>query len=486
MQEEPRKKKQSKIKLRTYLVSLVIVAIVSIGGTYALTKQTVEIKSNPVKELDKTSSAEFSKVEDVYTKLMSQYYEDIDGGKLIEGALTGMVNAVGDPYTQYLDVSEATSLNDTISASFEGIGAEVMKQGDSIMIVSPIAGSPAEKAGLKPNDILLKADDKNLTGLSLNEAVAFIRGEKGSKVVLTIQRGEDKFEVSVTRDTIPVETVVYRLDKENPTIGYLSITSFSSPTYDDLVAAIKDLRTQGAKSFIFDVRQNPGGLLDGALNISNMFVKEGSIIMQTKEKDQEPIKLIADSKKMGDFKVTEPSVLLVDEGSASASEILAGALKESAEIPIIGTRTFGKGTVQTVASFPDKSELKLTIAKWLTPNGEWINKKGIEPTIPIELPDYTRLLIIDSAKKYQKGDVSDEVKNLEQVLKALGYQTGPIDGYLDEDTVSAIKEFQTSHKLEVTGIVTGDTAAAMIKDLRELIKENDTQYQKGLDYLKKQ
>ncbi|WP_034550053.1 S41 family peptidase [Carnobacterium funditum] len=482
MQDEPEKKKQSKVKIKTYLISLFIVAAVSIGGTYMLTNQSNQ--DIPVKKQDDTQSGKLSKVEAVYDQLLSQYFKDVDGDMLIEGALTGMVDAIGDPYTQYLDVSEATSLNNTISASFEGIGAEVMKQGDSIMIVSPIAGSPAEKAGLKPNDILLKADDKDLTGLSLNEAVSFIRGEKGSKVVLTIRRGETQFEVSVTRDTIPVETVVYNLDKEHPTIGYISINSFSNPTYDELVTAVKELRTQGAKSFIFDVRQNPGGILDGALNISNMFVEEGSIIMQTQEKDQEPVKLTADKETMGEFKVTEPSVLLVDEGSASASEILAGALKEAADIPIIGTKTFGKGTVQTVASFSDNSELKLTIAKWLTPSGKWINEKGIEPTIPVELPDYTKLLIIDSTKEYQLGDVSDEVENLEKVFEALDYETGPVDGYLDEQTVSTIKEFQTEQKLETTGVVTGDTAAAMIEDLRTLIKDNDTQYEKGLDYLK--
>lgn len=483
MQDEPEKKKQSKVKLQTYLISLFVVAALSIGGTYMWTKQINQ--TTPTKTQDTTVSNELTKVEAVYDQLLSQYFEDVDGEKLIEGALSGMVDSIGDPYTQYLDVSEATSLNDTISASFEGIGAEVMKQGDAIMIVSPIAGSPAEKAGLKPNDVLLKADDKDLTGLSLNEAVSFIRGEKGSKVLLTIQRGETQFEVSVTRDTIPVETVVYNLDKENPSIGYISINSFSTPTYDEIVTAVKELRTQGAKSFIFDVRQNPGGILDGALNISNMFVDEGSVIMQTKEKDQEPVKLVADNKKMGDFKITEPSVLLVDEGSASASEILAGALKESADIPIIGTKTFGKGTVQTVASFPDNSELKLTIAKWLTPTGEWINEKGIKPTIQVDLPEYTKLLIIDSTKKYQLGDISGEVENLEKVFDALDYETGPIDGYLDEGTVSTIKKFQTDHKLDVTGVVSGDTASAMIEDLRSLIKENDTQYEKGLDYLKK-
>lgn len=172
MHEEPEKKKQSHVKVKTFLISLFVVAAISISGTYLFTTQANQ--TVPDKEQLSIKSGELSKIEAVYDQLLSQYFEDIDESKLVEGALAGMVDAVGDPYTQYLDVTEATSLNDTISASFEGIGAEVMKQGDAIMIVSPIAGSPAEKAGLKPNDVLLKADDKELTGLSLNEAVSFI------------------------------------------------------------------------------------------------------------------------------------------------------------------------------------------------------------------------------------------------------------------------------------------------------------------------
>lgn len=482
MENEPKKKKNIKMKMGTYLISLLAVAAISIGGAYIVTDRTEQ--AAPTEEENAQIPDTFSKIEAVYNQLSTDYYQEVDGDQLIEGALSGMVDAIGDPYTQYLDVSESASLNDTISASFEGIGAEVMKQGDSIMIVSPIAGSPAEEAGLKPNDVLLKADDKNLSGLTLNEAVSFIRGEKGSDVVLTIQRGDETFEVTVTRDTIPVETVIYNLDEADPTIGYIAITSFSDPTYDELVTAVKELREQGATSFVFDVRQNPGGLLEGALNISNMFVEEGSTIMQTQERDQDAVKIVADNKTMGDFKVTEPSVLLVDEGSASASEILAGALKESANMQIIGTKTFGKGTVQTVAAFPDKSELKLTIAKWLTPDGEWVNEKGIEPTISVDLPAYTKLLVIDGTKTYKQGDVSSEVKNIEQILEALDYADGAIDGYFDEATAQAVKEFQKDHQLDENGVVEGETAAAMIENLRELMKENDTQYEKGLQYLK--
>lgn len=490
MENEPKKdEKQKGIKPWAYGASLIVVAALSIGGTVAVTNANDGKDEQVQNQLDSSEASvemnaeDFEKIQAVYDTLMTDYYQGVEEETLIEGAITGMTEAVGDPYTQYLDVEESSSLDESISASFEGIGAEVMKQGDNVMIVSPIAGSPAEEAGLQPNDIILKADDQELTGMTLNEAVSYIRGEKGSEVTLTIRRGESTFEVKVVRDTIPVETIIYQLDEENPTIGYIAITSFSSPTYDDLVAAIKDLREQGAESFVFDVRQNPGGLLNAGLNISNLFLEDGDIILQTQEKDQEPVSIVADDATMGEFKVTEPSVLLVNEGSASASEILAGAVNESGNIKLIGTQTFGKGTVQNVAAFDDSSELKITIAKWLTPSGKWINEKGITPTIEVALPEYTNLLIIDGSKSYQLGDVSEEVENLEKVLDALGYSTGAIDGYFDESTQDAVREFQTDKNLTIDGKVTGETATQLIESLRKLIDENDTQYEAAIKEL---
>lgn len=485
MNQEPNdlkpKKTKKNVTLSVYVTSLILVAVLAVGGTYFLTEKNqnqVAVDSSNAAKVDQN----FNKLQEVYSKLSTQFYKKVDSTKLLEGALSGMVNATGDPYTQYLDVAEATDLDSTISASFEGIGAEVMNQNDAITIVSPIAGSPAEKAGLLPNDVILKVDDHEMAGLTLNKAVSYIRGEKGTDVVLKIQRGTTTFDVTLKRDTIPVETVKSRLDEKDPTIGYIQITNFSQPTASEVEKAVKDLRGKGAKSFILDVRGNPGGLLDQALKISNMFVEDGKVLMQTKERDKKADIMKADAT-LGDFKVTEPITLLVDEGSASASEILAGALKESANTTIIGTKTFGKGTVQTVATFDDKSELKMTIAKWLTPSGQWINKKGIEPTIAIDLPTYTKLLLIDPKKTYQQNDVSDEVKNLQSVLNALGFTSNDANGYFGTGTTEAVKAFQTAHNLPSDGIVTDKTSTALIEALRELMKQNDTQYEKAVSYL---
>lgn len=495
MKKDPNQnKKRTYIHPAAFIASIVVVALLSAGLTL-LASNTLGATA-PVEEsgsgvesttsesaVSQTSGIDYTKFETVFNTLMTQYYQEVDGKQLMEGALSGMTEAVEDPYTQYLNVTDSAQLNESIDAAFEGIGAEVQKQGDYVMIVSPIASSPAEEAGLMPNDIILKADDTELTGLSLNEAVSHIRGEKGTQVILTIQRGDSTFEVTVTRDTIPVETVIYNLDENDPTVGYIAITNFSSPTYEELVTAVEELRAQGATSFMIDVRQNPGGLLQSAIDISNMFLEDGEVILQTEDRNQPAVPIVADDAAQGEFQITEPTVVLVDGGSASASEILAAALRQSADIPIVGTSTFGKGTVQSVIPFKDSSELKLTIGKWLTPNGDWIHDQGIEPDVAVELPEYANLLMVNSSETYQIGDVSAEVENLEKIIAALNYDVGPVDGDYDEQTQQAVESFQSDQSLAADGTVTGETAIALITELRNLIEANDTQYEAALEQL---
>lgn len=488
MKDNPESKKKKKVSLPLYLISLIVVAVLSISGTALITlgnQSDNKSEENTESSLDNSAktSETLSKVEDVYNTILAKYYTKVDSDKLIEGALNGMTQSLEDPYTDYMDASETGDLDESINASFEGIGAEVMKQGDLIQIVSPIAGSPAEKVGLLPNDIILKVEDTELAGMSLSEAVSHIRGEKGTKITLTIKREGSPFEVEVTRDTIPIETVVYNIDEKDKSVGYITITNFSVPTYDEVVAAVKELRKQGAESFIFDVRSNPGGLLETALTISNMFLEDGDTIVQTEERGEKPVPTLADDQSFGEFKVTEPSVLLVNEGSASASEILAGAMSESAGIPLVGTKTFGKGTVQSVLNFEDESELKLTIGKWLTPSGKWIHKKGIIPDKKVELPAYASLMILNPSETYKEGDVSEEVKNLEEILKALEYNV-KADGSFDEKTKEAVKKFQADQGLKEDGIATGETSSMLVNKLREKIEKNDTQYDAALNYLK--
>jgi len=425
---------------------------------------------------------EFTKLYDAFDKIKDNYYEDVDESSLINGAINGMIDALGDPYSDFMDEEEAKSFHESISSSFEGIGAEIQEQDGYIMIVSPIKGSPAEKAGLKPNDKIIAVDGKSIQGMSSSEAVLLIRGEKGTKVELTIQRPgmDEPLKFVITRDTIPLETVYSEMLEDG--IAKIQITSFSDHTTEELKQHIADLKKQGLKGIILDIRQNPGGLLPQAVSITSMFVPDGEVIFQVEYKDGTKQRYISKQEEALDL----PVVFLIDGGSASASEILAGAVKEKAGIPLIGEKTFGKGTVQSAEDLDDGSNLKITTAKWLTPNGNWIHKKGIEPDYEVAPSKYANLPFINPDQELIESDLSDSVKAAEQMLNLLGYEPGKIDGLFDESTKNAVIAFQKAKKIEQTGTIKGDTTLKLMEDVRTWLEKNDPQVKKALEVLKEQ
>lgn len=492
-QEQETKNKNIKLTKTKYILSLLIALLIGAGGMYGvdyfLQEDPVNVEESKVEEnisLDGpllfSSSEEFDRLTKMFSILKSSYFEEIESDLLIEGALEGMSKAVGDPYTSYLNEEQATSLEEDISGSFEGIGAEVMKEGEYVRIISPIANSPAEAGGLQANDLLIEVAGESVADLSLNEAVSLIRGPKGSEVELLIKRGEEEFSLTLTRDTIPVETVYYEQTEEDPSVGYVQITNFNLPTYEETVDAIKALEDKGIDKIVFDVRGNPGGLLTSAIEISNIFVENGENIMMTEYRgDKEPTKYLA-SDEYGDFKYEGEAILLVDEGSASASEILAGAMK-SVGIPTYGKSTFGKGTIQSIQDISDQEEIKLTVGKWLTADGNWINEKGIQPDKEIELPEYTKLFVVNESEDFEEGKASAKVSNLKSVLRALDYQLTDHALY-DESVTQAITSFQEKNGLKVSGELTGETARAITNALYDKIDNNDRQYKKAVEALK--
>jgi carboxyl-terminal processing protease len=428
-----------------------------------------------------TERSEFQKLYEAYDKLNENYFKDLDQDTLVNGAINGMLDSVGDPYSDYMNVEEAEKFQESISSSFEGIGAEIQEKEGYISIVSPIKGSPAEKAGLQPNDTITKVDDKSIQGMSVTDAVLLIRGEKGTKVTLTIQRpGQDKpMQVTITRDEIPIETV-YAEMKENG-VAEIQITSFSENTYKELTEALNEMNEKGMKKLVLDLRQNPGGLLDQAVKISNLFVPEGEVLFQVEDSNGKVEKYVSESGQ----KVDVPTAVLVDGGSASAAEILAAAVSESNDIPLVGTKTFGKGTVQTAETFQDGSNMKFTTAKWLTPDGNWIHEKGVTPDIEVKMPEYAQLPYINPEKELKESDLSDQVKTAEQMLNALDLNPGNVDGYYDEDTTKAVKQFQEKNELEVTGTLNAETTVKLMSNLRDKLKENDPQVKKAIEELNK-
>ena len=428
------------------------------------------------------TNEDLKKLELVYDTLVNGYVDkNINKDDLINGALKGMAEATGDPYTNYLVNDETAAIDETMTGSFGGIGAELRSENNRVIISNTREGTPAQKIGLQENDAILKVNGEDMEGKSISYVVSKVRGEVGTDVTLTIQRGTQELEVKITRAKIAIETVKGTVDSTDATIGHVQINSFAKNTAKEVEKAVTDLREKGVKKFIFDVRYNPGGLLDQAIMIANMFVDEGKTILNVENRDGQ-IKSYKASKDYGTFKITEPYVLLVNEGSASASEILAAALKESADAKLIGKKTYGKGTVQSVIEVGDNAELKYTIAKWLTPNKTWIHKTGIEPTEEVSMPDYYNITIIDTREVVKEGAVSDNVKTIETILKGLGYDV-TADGYFDSKTTEAVKEFQKSKGLSETGEVDEKTGTALMSAIRDALKANDTQYKAAVKAL---
>lgn len=462
--------------LKQFGISTVAVAVIFGGGGFLL--------GNGVGSEEEQQSGDLAKVHDLYESIEENYYKKVDKDVLIEGALRGMTEALGDPYTTYLDQEGASDLSQQLSESFGGIGAHISQQDGQAQIAdAPIKGTPAEKAGLRAKDQIIKVDGKETKGQSLDEVVALIRGKKGTSVKLTIKREDKEFEVSVKRDDIPNQTVSGSIDPQHKTIGKLQIISFGEGTANELKESIKTLRKEGAKSFIIDLRQNPGGLLDQVEIMSSMFLKDGKTIVEFANNKGTVSKAVASEELDNGFKVTEPTVVLVDQGSASAAEIFAAALKESADVPVIGTNTFGKGTVQRVTNIDDTTGVKMTVEKWLTPSGKWINEKGVEPTIKADFPEYAYQAPLPRNKILKKDQESAEIEGLNSFLKALDYDTA--GEKFTEATFAAVKEIQKSHGLPESGEVDEATADVIEKLVSEKIKSQDVPYQKGIEVLTK-
>ena len=471
------------IRLWVFIVSIISTIIVSVGLTIGIIwTQLPKLIGNQA-QVHAFTKSELFQIEKVFYYLKQNYLDkDVTSEQLIQGALKGMAESVGDPYTTYLVNDETAQLDETVNGSFGGIGAELKSDQSRVVISTTMEGSPSQQVGLQADDVITKVDGEDMTGKTISEVVKKVRGEVGTDVVLTIERAGTSLEVKLTRASIAINTVKAELDKEDATIGHIRITSFAKNTAQELEKAVKDLTSKGAKSFVFDVRYNPGGLLDQAYKVANMFLKDGEPIVQVEDRFGEK-KIYKASSDIGTFKITQPYVLLVNEGSASASEILAAALKEGAGAQIVGTKTYGKGTVQSVIDIADNSELKYTNAKWLTPKGNWIHKEGVTPTKEVNLPDYAFLKIIDARETLKLGTVSQNVLSVETILKGLGYSV-TADGYFDEATQNAVRLYQQKEGITVTGEVNEETAQKLMNSVRVLIQENDTQYQAAKELLK--
>ncbi|MFH1089234.1 MAG: S41 family peptidase [Candidatus Uhrbacteria bacterium] len=339
---------------------------------------------------------------DVWDFAKEDYYEQpVSEQDLFYGSMKGLMSGLGDPYSVFFDPEETKEFNADLNGSFEGIGAQIdVDKNGQIVIVAPLPGSPAETQGILSGDKILAIDGLSTAGMSTEEAVSKIRGLKGTDVVLTITRDglESAMEITITRDTIIIDSV--KLEMRDDGIGVVSLYFFNEDTNALFTSAVNDLLAKGAKSIILDLRSNPGGLLDTAISVASAWTGEQTVVIQSVKGEKQAFVGSADARLAG-----IPTIVLVDGGSASASEIVAGALQDYGLAKLVGTQTFGKGSVQDYRELEDGSAVKLTVAEWLTPKERSINHVGI-------VPDF----IVEYTAENAKADVDPQMDKAVEVL----------------------------------------------------------------------
>lgn len=397
--------------------AIVTASILVIGGVFyagfqfgALKPKTLIVQGVENIEPDsKPENTDFNVFWEAWDKLKSQHIKgaELQNQDMLYGAIEGLVNSLKDPYTIFLRPDDSKKFEEDVGGSFGGIGAEIGVRNDQLVVIAPLEDTPAMKAGLRAGDKILEIDKKSTAGLSVNEAVKKIRGLIGTKVVLTILRNGDEKpkEITITRDRIEVPTL--KLEMKDGGIAFLQLFEFNQNAPFLFYKTTLDILRNEPKGMILDLRNNPGGYLEVAVNIAGWFLKNGDIVVTEKFRNGDEVPFYA---KGNSVLKNLPLVILVNKGSASASEILAGALRENRKVELIGENTFGKGTVQELQELKDGSKIKITIAQWLLPNDEVLSENGLAPDIEVKLNEED----IKAGKDAQLDKAIEELKKIIQ------------------------------------------------------------------------
>lgn len=378
-----------KIKKATLIVLIILAVLCGAAGLYSLQGSGLagriglggsHIISDAQYREYKHLSETYDKVDELRDYILSNYYVEVDPEELDTGILRGLFEGLGDVYSYYMTPSEYDQLMISLTGVYSGVGVTI-SAGDSgfVEVVTPTKGSPAEAAGLRKGDLILAVDGTEYVGADLDTCAAAIRGPEDTDVTLTIRRGDEVFDVTITRKTIIAQTVDYKMLDNN--VGYISISGFEENTAIDFEKALTAIQAQGATRFVLDLRDNGGGLVDAAVSIADMLLDKG-VVAYTEDHDGNKSYY-----RTAQGRTELPYVLLVNEGSASSSEILSAGIKDNNGGPLVGVTTYGKGIIQTVEQLSDGSGIKMTILQYYSPNGSVIHKQGIEPDYVVELTD---------------------------------------------------------------------------------------------------
>lgn len=388
-------------------------SLVIVGALMGATAMSVLYSAGvPAQAAGTSTYKELSIFGDVFERVRAQYVTPPDEAKLVENAINGMLTSL-DPHSTYMNAKDAADMQTQTRGEFGGIGIEVTMEDDLVKVITPIDDTPGAKAGILAGDFISEINGESVRGLKLEEAVDKMRGEVNTPIKLMILRkGADKpIELSIVREIIPIRAVKSRVEGD---VGYLRVISFTEKTYDDLEAAIekirKDVPADKLKGFVLDLRLNPGGLLDQAIYVSDAFLERGEVV-STRSRDPEDTRRFNAS--AGDLTDGMPLVVLINGGSASASEIVAGALQDLKRATVLGTRSFGKGSVQTIIPMGGKGALRLTTALYYTPSGNSIQGTGIEPDIKVEqpLPEELQGKVRAEGESALKGHIKGQNEN---------------------------------------------------------------------------
>lgn len=409
-----------------------------------------------------------TKVESIIENL---YYEDYDDKSLVDGAIRGIVNELGDPYSVYFSADEVAEFKASLENKYVGIGVQIEYTMDYTYVTRVFEGTPAIEAGVEVGDIFSTVDGESVVGYNAQEISSIVRGEEGTDVEIGFIRPgfDEEILLNITRRTYTLDSLHYQMLEDG--VGYIQIVDFTSDISDEFESAYKFLKSKKMKSLIIDVRNNGGGYLDQVTKIVDMFVDDSKPIYRERSVNKDESLTYGTSKKEN----IELAVL-INEGSASASELLAAALSEINGSLLVGKTTFGKGTAQRAMPLGDGSEIKITYAQWLSPDGNWIHDVGIEPDIDLDLNKEHSFRNVLVNEKLAYDTVNQQVVNAQEILNLQGYDVRS-DGYFDKKTENAIKDFQGENDVSKTGKIDSKTAALLNSYLDDYLTDykNDLQ-----------
>ena len=456
-------KKKHLPKYAQFLLTGIAGAAIGAGLTFGIME---------VKEL----KSPFYQVEKVYEQLQGSYYKKVSSQTLRQGAINGMLDSLNDPFSEGLSGANQEQVNSILEGStFGGVGIQMAVRNNKVVVDSIVANSPASKSTIKPGDEIVAVDNKKVSAAQFTKAASLVRGKVGTKVTLKLKRANSTFSVTLKRAKISQSSLTKRTEG-NATI--ITITQFDVNTAKDLKVALKSINTKKYPKLIIDLQDNPGGEMNAALKSSSYFLPNNKIIMQYKDRKEKEV-IRSDKKLSGGFHTSLKPIILINGNTASASEIFTAALVQNHCGVSVGQTSYGKGTVQQVGQTED-SEYKYTVAKWLTPNGTWINQKGLKPTYPVSESPLAKLPQFQSMSILKKSMTGVDVATLQQYLTALGYLPKHVTGVFDDETKNAVIKFQKEHDLTTDGIVNGQVQAQLYLAVAQKLQDDNPALKKAL------